>query len=284
MSDPIPTFEEREEKEEKEEKIKKSEKKDYCQRPYPTNPLQVFKDIKNLNKNKIIKLIICLIIIILFAIFNNIEILSSPMPSNLCYKDVILDWCRPLNNFFRGNDIYRIFTTILGSLLLDIVYTICFVSWAFYSPDWGYPANVFFFYFFRGIMQQVLVLGCPDLLYFKYPYFPSIVVGYIQGTDFFWSGHCGFPLIGMMEFIWLKKYYYAGFFAFASFFEIFLMINSREHYTIDIIFGVLFAHYMTFHGRSWTKYIYNRFKFLNNLKIENKKELARIGVDFDRGD
>ena len=267
-----------------EEKQKQSENKEQFQTSYPTNPLEVFKEINNLNKKKIIKLIICLIIIILFGVFNNIEILPSPMPENLCYTDVVLDWCRPINIFFRGNDVYRIIITILGSLFLDIVYIICFVSWAIYSPDWGYPANVFFFYFFRGIMQQVLVMGLPDLLYFKYPYFPSIVVGYIQGSDFFWSGHCGFPIIGMMEFIWLKKYYFAGFFVFSSFFEAFFMMNSREHYTIDIIFGLLFSHYITFHGRNWTKYIYDHIKFLNNLKIENKKELEKIGVDFDRGD
>ena len=276
MSKSTSTYDEEEEKQTKENKI--------YQKSYPTNPLEVLKDIKNLDKTKIIKLSICLIIIILFAIFNNIEILGSPIPINLCYRDLILDWCRPLNNFFRGNDIYRIFTTILGSLLLDIVYTICFVSWAIYSVDWGYPTNVFLFYFFRAIMQQVFVIGCPDLLYFKYPYFPSIVVGYVQGSDFFWSGHCGFPIVGMMEFIWLKKYYYAGFFAFASFFEVFLMFNCREHYTIDIIFGILFSHYITFHGRTFTKYVYDHFKFLNNLKIQNRKELERIGVDFDRGD
>lgn len=267
-----------------EEENRTKENKKIFQKSYPTNPLEVLKDIKNLDKKKIIKLSISAIIIILFAIFNNMAILGSPQPINQCYTDKILDLFRPFNNFFRGNDVYRLILTITGSLLLDITYIICFCSWALYGIDWCYPLNVLLFYFIRGTVQEIIILYNPDLLYFKYPYFPSIVVGYIQGSDFFFSGHCGFPIVGMMEFIWLKKYSYAGFFAFATIFEVFLMINSREHYTIDIIVGIIFSHYISFHGRRLTKFIYDHCKFLNNLKIQNREELKRIGVDFDRGD
>ena len=133
-------------------------------------------------------------------------------------------------------------------------------------------------------MQLIIRLDLPDFLYFKYPHFPSVVVGYIQGSDFFWSGHCGFPIISTVEFIWLKRYKLAAYCAFVSFFEVFLMINSREHYTIDIIIGIIYAHYITLQGRDWVKAIYDKISFLNKLKLENRKELKRIGADFDNGD
>ena len=246
---------------------------------YPSNPFQIIKELKYLNQHQKIRLLLSLIIIILFAIFNNIQILGIQIPKNNCYYDIILDWTHSLNNYFRENDIYRIIFTITGSVLLDMFFIISFFYWSVYAVDWRFEINVILFYLSRGIMQQILILGCPDLLYFKYPHFPSIVVSYVQGSDFFWSGHCGFPIVGMMEFKWMKKNFLAGFCAFITFFEIFLMNNSREHYSIDIIFGIIFAHYISILGRELTKYLYTYFDFLNKLKLENEKELKRIGYD-----
>ena len=246
---------------------------------YPSNPLEVIKELANLNKSQKIKLLISSIIIILYAIFNNIQILKNSTPKNNCYYDGILEWTLPLNSYFRSNDIYRVIITITGSLLLDTVFIMSGTYWSLYAVDWRYAANVMFFYFFRGIVQQIIIFGYPDLLFFKYPNFPSIVVGYVQGSDFFFSGHCGFPILAMMEFFWLKKYFLAGFCAFVTIFETFLMINSREHYTIDIIIGVIFAHYISVHGKIWINKIYGYFNFLNGLKMENIKELIRINAE-----
>ena len=255
------------------------DKKVNLKKEYPSNPLEVIKELANLNKSQKIKLLISSIIIILYAIFNNIQILKNSTPKNNCYYDGILEWTLPLNSYFRSNDIYRVIITITGSLLLDTVFIMNGIYWALYAVDWRYAANVMFFYFFRGIVQQIIIFGYPDLLFFKYPNFPSIVVGYVQGSDFFFSGHCGFPILAMMEFFWLKKYFLAGFCAFVTIFETFLMINSREHYTIDIIIGVIFAHYISVHGKIWINKIYGYFNFLNGLKMENIKELIRINAE-----
>ena len=188
---------------------------------YPSNPFEVLKDLINLNKNQKIKLLISSIIIILFGIFNNIQILKNPSPTNNCYNDIILDWTLPLSNYFRRNDFYRFIMTIAGSILLDTIFIVNCTYWAIYAIDWRFAANLFFFYFFRWIVQKIITLRCPDLIYFKYPNFPSIVVGYAPTYDFFFSGHCGFPILAMMEFFWLKKYFLAGLCSFVTIFEAF---------------------------------------------------------------
>ena len=251
---------------------------------FPSNPKEVFKAFTSLKTPQIIRLVISGIIIILFGIFNNIKIIDNPQPNNKCYEDLFHEWTKPLNYYFRGNDAFRIFFSILGSLAIDILFFISYFSWAIYSIDWRYGANTMFFYGIRYIMNESTRLRCPDLLYFPYPGFPSVVVGYIQGSDFFFSGHCGFPIISMMEFIWMKKFWLAGYAACVSCIEIFLMEVSREHYTIDIIVGVIFSHYITIHGREWIKFVYDKIKFLNKLKMENREELNRINKDWDVGD
>ena len=251
---------------------------------FPSNPKEVIKAFQSLKKPQIIKLSLSAIIIILFGIFNNIEIIGNPQPDNQCYHDVIHEWTKPLNYYFRGNDAFRIFFSILGSLAIDILFFLTFYSWAIYSIDWRYGINVMLFYGIRYIMNESTRLRTPDLLYFPYPGFPSVVVGYIQGSDFFFSGHCGFPIVSMMEFIWMKKYWLAWYAAFVSCVEIFLMEISREHYTIDIIVGVIFSHYITILGRNLVKWVYDKIEFLNKLKIKNREELNRIKFDWDVGD
>ena len=251
---------------------------------YPTNPREIIKEFKKLKKDQIIKLSICGVIVILFAIFNNINIIGNPMPDNKCYYDALHEWVSPLNNFYRGNKVYRTIVTIMGSLCIDITYCINYFCWGVYAIDWRYGLATMVFYGVRFIMQETLRLTYPDKIFFEYPGFPSIVVAYIQGSDFFFSGHCGFPIIGAMEFIWLKKYYFSAYFVFVSFVEFFLMINCREHYTIDLIVGIVFAHYITILFREWIKSVYDHVSFLNRLKMQNRAELKRIGSDFDIGD
>ena len=252
---------------------------------FPSNPKDVIKAFTSLKKPQIIKLSISGVIILLFAIFNNVQIISNPTPDNNCYFDVVHEWSKPLNYYFRGNKVFYTFMCILGSLTIDILFLISYYSWALYSIDWRFGINTMLFYGIRYVLNEVSRLDRPNLLYFPYPGFPSIVVGYIQGSDFFFSGHCGFPIVCMMEFIWLKKFWIAGYAACVTCVEFFLMcFTSREHYTIDIIVGIIFSHYISILGRDLIKWAYDKFGFLRRLKEKNRRELNRIKLDWDIGD
>ena len=252
---------------------------------FPSNPKDVINAFISLKKPQIIKLSISGIIIILFAIFNNVQVIGNPTPDNNCYYDVVHDWAKPLNYYFRGNEGFNKFLCILGSLTIDILFLISYYTWAIYSIDWRFGINTMLFYGIRYILNEVARLDAPNLMYFPYPGFPSIVVGYIQGSDFFFSGHCGFPVVCMMEFIWLKKFWIAGYALCVTCVEFLLMcLTSREHYTIDIIVGIIFGHYISIIGRDWIKFIYDKIGFLKKLKMQNREELKRIKLDWDIGD
>ena len=40
----------------------------------------------------------------------------------------------------------------------------------------------------------------PDNYLWGYPGFPSIMVSYLKTNDFFYSGHCGLPIVLLCEF------------------------------------------------------------------------------------
>ena len=61
-----------------------------------------------------------------------------------------------------------------------------------------------------------------------------------------------------------------------------MCVSSYEHYTIDIIVGIIFSHYITIQGRYIVKYVYDKFKMLDRLKQKNRAELKRIKIDWDK--
>ena len=79
---------------------------------------------------------------------------------------------------------------------------------------------------------------------FGYPGLRSLSVPYFDTNDFFFSGHVGTCFIIALEYRsakWFKMYY----------FTVFIMLNQwlmmclvRTHYIIDLVTGLIVAHYM----------------------------------------
>ena len=77
-----------------------------------------------------------------------------------------------------------------------------------------------------------------------YPGYMSIYVGYGSTADFFYSGHVGICMLHFLEFQavgWICMSYYC---LFVMFIQTFTMVALRSHYTVDMISGMIFAHYI----------------------------------------
>lgn len=94
---------------------------------------------------------------------------------------------------------------------------------------------------------------------FEHPGLHSIVVPYHDTNDFFYSGHVGTCLLCFLEFRangWHRM----------SYFSLFSLVNNwwmmtltGNHYIIDLITGIIMAHYMYMIGE--------RLSFLSDYKI-----------------
>lgn len=92
-----------------------------------------------------------------------------------------------------------------------------------------------------------------------FPGFYSITVPYGKTNDFFFSGHIGCCMICFCEFKahgWKK---FAVFSLFTMLFQFTLMISLRGHYMIDLISGIVFAHYF------WL--LSERYSYLIDVKV-----------------
>ena len=66
---------------------------------------------------------------------------------------------------------------------------------------------------------------------------------YGTSNDFFWSGHCGFLMIVMLEWICNGKYLMGALTFVVNIYMAIVMVAFRIHYTIDIVIGVAIGHY-----------------------------------------
>jgi hypothetical protein len=83
-----------------------------------------------------------------------------------------------------------------------------------------------------------------DGFLFRYPGVHSLVVVYHDANDFFYSGHIGTCFIISMEYRacrWFKMHYLTLFIMVNQWF---MMTCVRTHYFIDMITGLIVAHYM----------------------------------------
>jgi hypothetical protein len=105
----------------------------------------------------------------------------------------------------------------------------------------------------------------PDGYLWDNPGFPSIMVSYLKTNDFFFSGHCGLPILLLCEYRFLKINYMSLFCIFTFFLEAFTMLSLRGHYSIDVIAGAIFAHYI------WDNTNKN-IHIIDDLTFNNQKE------------
>lgn len=86
-------------------------------------------------------------------------------------------------------------------------------------------------------------LEFPEGYNWEYPGLFSVFVPYNQIPDFFYSGHVGICVIHFLEFK-ANGWYWWSYFALTTMCaQIVIMYGTRGHYTIDMITGVIFAHY-----------------------------------------
>ena len=184
------------------------------------------------------------IIVGTFLIINGVYALVMPRNPDLkCLDDKLFTLTAPLNEFFYNNKAYRNALLITSSVCIDLVTITIAFYWLFFTKSWRMIAAILMFYGCRAVIQMVFQFSFPEGFIWEYPGFPSLVVNYDRTNDFFYSGHVGMPLIAALE--WRKNGYKMPAIAciFASCFEGFTVFITRVHYTIDIIAGVVFAHY-----------------------------------------
>jgi hypothetical protein len=195
------------------------------------------------DKRTILKLtIICTMLTLIFL--NCIYGFGLPNDNVHCIEDKTHKFTENINKYLHENSLVADYITIVSSLFIDIIIvSICFY-WALWSDSWRFMMSLFSFYILRSTVQCLFIMRYPEGLIWNDPGMPSIAVSYLQTSDFFFSGHVGLPIIVACEFFKHGRDHMAKFALLSCLIEFVVMTIMRGHYIIDLIFGILTAHYV----------------------------------------
>jgi len=168
---------------------------------------------------------------------------SVPDNEIICVKDRVIDAFYFANKFINtpGNEFYRDLFQAICSLFVDTAFFTTLGYWVLHSTSIRLPITLGVFYGVRALIQAIWFSPFPDGFYWMSPGFPSLVVPYGRGSDFFFSGHAGFMVICTMEWHKVGKRKLRNAMIAATLYTFLILLVYRIHYSIDIFTGAIFA-------------------------------------------
>jgi hypothetical protein len=145
-----------------------------------------------------------------------------------------------LNSYFYHSPTAANALLIISSALIDGLALFLIGRWLF-GPSVRPFLGLVLLLGLRQIMQAICALPAPQNMIWHYPGFPSLLVTYNVGNDFFFSGHTAIAVFGGIELARLGKRWLAIAAAGIVLFEIAAVLILRAHYTMDVFTGLIAA-------------------------------------------
>ncbi len=145
-----------------------------------------------------------------------------------------------LNSYFNHSPTAANALLILSSAIIDALGIFLLVRWLF-GPSVRPFLGLVLLLGLRQILQAICALPAPPNVIWHYPGFPSLLVTYSVGNDFFFSGHTAIAVFGGIELARLGKRWLVIVAVAIVLFEIAAVLILRAHYTMDVFTGILAA-------------------------------------------
>ncbi len=129
---------------------------------------------------------------------------------------------------------------IVSSLGIDLI-GVGLLGWGLFGKSARPLAGVMILFALRQLAQATTALPAPPGMLWRDPGFPSLLVTYSVGNDFFFSGHTAFAVFGALEFSRLGKRILTVIGAMVALCEMAVVLVMRNHYTMDVITGAVMA-------------------------------------------
>lgn len=145
-----------------------------------------------------------------------------------------------LNSYFYHSPAAANALLIFSSALIDALGIFLLARWLF-GPSVRPFLGLVLLLGSRQILQAICALPPPPNMIWHYPGFPSLLVTYNVGNDFFFSGHTAIAVFGGIELARLGKRWLTIMAAGIVVFEILTVLVLRAHYSMDVFTGLLAA-------------------------------------------
>jgi hypothetical protein len=164
---------------------------------------------------------------------------ARPLPAS-GIGDGLLSWTAPINHYLTEHHGTCNTLLIISSGIIDLLGIFLLASWVFGRTVRPFLGLVLVLGL-RQMMQAIVALPSPPNTLWHYPGFPSLLVTYSVGNDYFFSGHTAMAVLGATELIRLGRRWLSGIAVLIVMFEITTVLVLRAHYTMDVFTGLVTA-------------------------------------------
>jgi hypothetical protein len=145
-----------------------------------------------------------------------------------------------LNTYFNQYPAAANALLIVSSGLIDGLAIFLLLRWLF-GPTVRPFLGLVMLLALRQLMQAICALPAPPNMIWHYPGFPSRLVTYNVGNDFFFSGHTAIAVFGGIELARVGRRWLTILAVAIVCFEMVTVLVLRAHYTMDVFTGLLAA-------------------------------------------
>jgi membrane-associated phospholipid phosphatase len=125
-------------------------------------------------------------------------------------------------------------TLTISSLFID-AFGLFLIGAGIFGPTLRPFVALLILFAFRQLCQALCALPTPKDMIWRYPGFPSLLVTYGTGNDFFISGHTAVAVLGAIEMAKIGPWWLAAVAGVLAFLEATTVIVLRAHYTMDVL-------------------------------------------------
>ncbi|MES2921272.1 MAG: phosphatase PAP2-related protein [Verrucomicrobiota bacterium] len=129
---------------------------------------------------------------------------------------------------------------IASSFCIDAL-GLSLIAAAVFGPTFAPFIGIIIVFSLRQISQLCCTLPPPPGIIWRDPGFPTALVTYDVGNDFFFSGHTALAVLGAIEICHLGPWWLGAIAVFVALGEALIVLVLRAHYTLDVICGVFAA-------------------------------------------
>ena len=144
------------------------------------------------------------------------------------------------HRYFATHDKSANRALIISSLCIDVL-GISLIAIAIIGPSFAPFIGIIIVFSLRQISQLCCTLPPPPGIIWRDPGFPTVLVTYDVGNDFFFSGHTALAVLGAIEICQLGPWWLGAIVVVVALGEALIVLVLRAHYTLDVIAGAFAA-------------------------------------------
>jgi hypothetical protein len=175
-----------------------------------------------------------LVVCALVAWFWSQALIGSRSLKDGAIGDGIHELTAPLNRYLLHHARAANATLIVSSLCID-AFGVFLIGAGIFGPTLRPFVGLLILFAFRQFCQALCALPEPKNMIWRYPGFPSLLVTYGTGNDFFISGHTAVAVLGAIELARMGPWWLAIIAGVVAFLEATTVIVLRAHYTMDVL-------------------------------------------------